>query len=261
LSIREIRCPDEWYKYYVPMLKFIKDTAVKGIGASDMLEYYLEHPDECPPDSVFGVLTREIHQIWVTLKILKEFTKEMDYLWFKQGSNLPVADINNYSLWYEFDFTPHTMCRGILQYYCGSFDVDKCKERLPQWLLQIYLQICTVLGKSPRELQGLRPDIIFTQAVSSCHDLFESSTIEIKLIIECKNFDYGYWAKDVNGQIIPYKEIFQPEHMVVASLKPVPQDVKNKLESLGIKVIDHVYPGGDGEKQLVDYVKRVLSQV
>jgi hypothetical protein len=29
---------DEWYKYYVPMLKFIKDTAVKGIGASTMLE-------------------------------------------------------------------------------------------------------------------------------------------------------------------------------------------------------------------------------
>jgi hypothetical protein len=36
--------------------------------------------------------------------------------------------------------------------------------------------------------------------------------------------------------------------MAVASLKPVPQDVKNKLKSLGIEVIDHVYPGGAGEK-------------
>jgi hypothetical protein len=240
------------------MLNFIKNTAVKGIGASDMLEFCLKHPSKCPPYSSFGVLTREIHEIWVALKILKEFTKEIDFLWFQQGGNLPVADIGNYSLWYEFDFTPHTMCRGILLNYCGSFDVDKCKERLPQWLLQIWSKAQAVLGKSPNQLQGLRPDIVFTQAVSSCNDLFNSFTILIKLIIECKNFDYGYWAKNVDMQIIPYKKIFQPEHMIVASLKPVPQDVKNKLKSLGIEVIDHVYPGGDGEKQLVDRIKQIL---
>jgi hypothetical protein len=98
----------------------------------------------------------------------------------------------------------------------------------------------------------------FTQAVSSCRDLFKSPTLLIKLIVECKNFDYEYWAKDVEKQIIPYKKIFQPEYMVVASLKPVPQDVENKLKSLGIEVIDRVYPGGTGEKQLIDYVKQVL---
>jgi hypothetical protein len=46
--------------------------------------------------------------------------------------------------------------------------------------------------------------------------------------------------------------------MVVTSLKPVPQDVKNKLKSLGIEVVDYVYPGGFGEKQLIDYVKQAL---
>jgi hypothetical protein len=60
-------------------------------------------------------------------------------------------------------------------------------------------------------------------------------------------------------QIKPYKEIFQPEHMIVASLKPVPQYVKNELKSWGIEVIDNVYPGGGGEEQLVKYVKQVLG--
>jgi hypothetical protein len=46
--------------------------------------------------------------------------------------------------------------------------------------------------------------------------------------------------------------------MVVASLKPVLQDVKNKLKSLRMEVIDDVYSGGIGEKQLIDYVKQVL---
>jgi len=270
LTDPERRFVEEWHKYYIPMLEFIKGTAVRSIGVSNMLESHLKYLPKYPfpffiPYSSdarlkpFVVLTREIHEIYIALIILKEFVKDMDFVDFRQSSVLPVADIGNYSLWYQLDFTPNTMCRGILRNYCGSFDVSKCKEHLPQWLLQIYSQICTVLGKSPDQLQGLRPDIMFTQAVSSCHDLFESSTIEIKLIIECKNFDYAYWAKDVNMQIKPYKEIFQPEHMIVASLKPVPQYVKNELKSWGIEVIDNVYPGGGGEEQLVKYVKQVLG--
>jgi hypothetical protein len=255
-----VNIEEEWRKYYIPMLEFIKNTAVKGIGASDMLESLLKNPPPNPPPlKLFKVAAREIYEIYIALIILKEFVKDMDFVDFRQSSVLPVANTGNHSLWHQFDFTPHTMCRGILLNYCGSFDVSKCKQRLPQWLLQIYSRTQIVLGKSPNQLQGLRPDIMFTQAVDSCHDLFKNSTIEIKLIIECKNFDYKYWAKDVRGQIKPYKEIFQPKHMIVASLKPVPQDVKNELKSRGIEVIDNVYPGGDGEEQLVKYVKQVLG--
>jgi hypothetical protein len=258
-----INIGEEWRKYYIPMLEFIKNTAVKGIGASDMLESLLKNPPPNPPPlKLFKVVAREICEIYIALIILKEFVKDMDYVDFRQSSVLPVANIGNHSLWYQFDFTPHTMCRGILLKYCGSSNINNCAKPLPQWLLQIYSRTKTVLGKSPDQLQGLRPDIMFTQAVDSCHDLFKSSTIEIKLIIECKNSDYEYWAKDVDMQIIPYKEIFQPEHMIVVSLKPLPplpQDVKNKLKSLGIEVIDNVYPGGDGEEQLVKYVKQVLG--
>ena len=39
--------------------------------------------------------------------------------------------------------------------------------------------------------------------------------------------------------------------MVVASLKPIPQGVKEWLKRLDIKVIDSVYPGGVGENNLL----------
>jgi hypothetical protein len=269
----ERRLLKEWREYYIPMLKSIKDMATKGIRASPILESHLEleHLPKYPLSffisyssdarlKSFEVLTREIHEVWIALRILKEFVKEIDFVWFQQSSATPVAKVGDYPLWYEFDITPHTICEGKLLDYCGSFNVEKCREPLPQWLLQIWSRAQTVLGKSPKELRGLRLDIVFTQA-GSCDDLFKSPTIAIKLIIECKNFDYEYWAKDVENQIIPYKKIFQPEHMVVASLKPVPQDVKNRLKSLGIEVLDHVYPGGAGEKQLVEYVKQALFSV
>jgi hypothetical protein len=149
LTDPERRFVEEWHKYYIPMLEFIKGTAVRGIGVSNMLESHLKYLPKYPfsffiPYSSdarlkpFVVLTREIHEIYIALIILKEFVKDMDFVDFRQSSVLPVADIGNYSLWYQLDFTPNTMCRGILRNYCGSFDVSKCKEHLPQWLLQIY---------------------------------------------------------------------------------------------------------------------------
>jgi len=86
-----------------------------------------------------------------------------------------------------------------------------------------------------------------------------SGELAIKLIIEYKNSDYRYWAKDVEVQIKPYAEILQPEFIVIASMKPVPAEIKKRLSSFRIDVIDNVYPGGTGEKELVNYVKKALS--
>ena len=52
-------------------------------------------------------------------------------------------------------------------------------------------------------------------------------------------------------QVKPYAETFQPERMVVASLKPVPRHLKERLSSYGVDVIDNVYLGGPGERELV----------
>ncbi|MCC6014133.1 MAG: hypothetical protein LM564_00320 [Desulfurococcaceae archaeon] len=279
LTELERRFLKEWHEYYIPMLKSIKDTAVKGIRASRMLEPHLYLPKYSLSFFIaysssarlksFEALAREIHKVWIALRILKEFAKEIGFVWFQQSSAIPVANIGNYSLWYEFDFTSHMMCNGILLYYCGSFDVEECREPLPPWFSQTYSRMRDMLERPYSraqellgvELKGLRPDIMFTQAVSSCRNLFKSPTLLIKPIIVCKNFDYEYWAEDVERQIVPYKEILKPEHMVVASLKPVPQDVKKRLKSLGVEVVDHVYPGGAGEERLIEYVKQALSSI
>jgi len=52
----------------------------------------------------------------------------------------------------------------------------------------------------------------------------------------CKSSSYRYWAKDIETQIKPYAEILQTEFIVVASMKPVPTEVKKRLGIFGIDV-------------------------
>ena len=67
------------------------------------------------------------------------------------------------------------------------------------------------------------------------------------------------WTKDIEIQIKPYAEILQPEFIVITSMKPIPTEIKKRLSSFRIDVIDDIYPGGTGEKELVNYVKKALS--
>jgi hypothetical protein len=57
----------------------------------------------------------------------------------------------------------------------------------------------------------------------------------------------------------PCAEIFKPKRMVVASLKPVPRHLKERLSSYGVEVIDNVYLRGLEERELVAYVKQALG--
>jgi len=74
------------------------------------------------------------------------------------------------------------------------------------------------------------------------------------LIIECESSDYTFWERNIEGQVRLYAEIFEPEYVVIASLKPVPHHVKRRLLNYGINVVDNVYPGGSGEQELPAYV-------
>jgi aryl-alcohol dehydrogenase-like predicted oxidoreductase len=76
--------------------------------------------------------------------------------------------------------------------------------------------------------------------------------------LNVKIFDYEFWSADVDMQIIPYKKILQHEHILVVSLKPIPQAIKDRLNNLKVDVIDNVYPDGPGEEQLVKYIRNVL---
>ena len=112
-------------------------------------------------------------------------------------------------------------------------------------------------GSARRPRVPLRPDMIVFEDAKSCDDIYERG-LEAKLIVELKDRDYEEWEGDVESQIIPYKEIFRPERMVVASVKPVPEGAKARLRSKGIEVVEGVYPGGPGEGALVDAVKEAL---
>ena len=90
----------------------------------------------------------------------------------------------------------------------------------------------------------LRPDIAILYDVTNCKDFEKVDNLKIRAIIELKNLDIEYWLNDVDNQIIPYKQIFQPDIEMVASLKKVPDYIKAKLDKHEIKVIDEVYPVG-----------------
>jgi hypothetical protein len=193
-------------------------------------------------------LTKEIHQAWIVTRILREFTSQHLTLSFEKSSWFPIAIVDDYAMWYEFDLDPESMFEGI----------PRRKNILSQFKgMEIYKKrACEVVKRLGLKSLPLKPDIVFTYAKEPREFLQNPA---IKLLIECKNFDYSSWERDVENQVKPYMEIFRPEHMAVASLKPVPQDVKKALACYGIDVIDNVYPEGLGEQELITYVKRVLG--
>jgi len=134
-------------------------------------------------------------------------------------------------------------------------------SRLPNGIKKIYERAIKVKGyedllkvKRGNRLP-LRPDIVILRGISSCKDFENVDEIKVKVLIECKNLDPEYWRHDLDNQIIPYKQMFQPDIAILASLKRVPEDIKTKLNKNGIKVIEYVYPGGRGEKELLDIIK------
>jgi len=77
-----------------------------------------------------------------------------------------------------------------------------------------------------------------------------SHGLDIELLIECKNKDFRYWKKDLESQVFPYAELFRPKHFILASLKPVPDTYKRRLNREDILIIDNVYQRGEGRRSL-----------
>jgi len=259
---------DEWKRYYVPMINELKEFFKASdvyvgttilikcqveSGVNYPLSYLIPYSEVARRKSLEG-LTKEIHQIWVVSRILKYLTKlgvlrSEDLLTFKQSPYYALASFHHggraYSIWYEFDMNPPSMCEGMLWCEEPSEAIKKFYERTRE-----------ILRKRRLKRLPLRPDIAIIEGGSSCNELKKG--FRVKAIIECKNQDYNYWAKDIDYQIIPYKEIFKPDVMVLASLKKIPNYVKKHLNRYGIIVVDGVFPGGNGEKELVEVITKSL---
>lgn len=77
----------------------------------------------------------------------------------------------------------------------------------------------------------LGPDVVILHGGASCDEPTEGS--RMRAIIECKNREYEYWAWDVESQLTPYGEIFQPDAVVLASMKKIPDVAKSSLRGRG----------------------------
>jgi len=260
----------EWRQYYVPMIEELRTllTILKNLNrespyviltrliacqidsqANYPLSFLIPYSKNARRKSL-EALTKEIHQLWVTTHILMELNRlgklEKVYLNFEQSSYYAIASFccrdGLCSLWYEFDMNPHTMCEGMLWYKEASAE-----------LRNFYKHVEDILRRRRLRRVPLRPDIAIIHGGAKCDELAQG--FKVKLIIECKNWEYMYWAKDIDRQVIPYKEIFKPDIMVLASLKKVPQYAKNMLSRYGITVIDEVHPRGKGLKELLKLIK------
>lgn len=103
----------------------------------------------------------------------------------------------------------------------------------------------------------LRPDIAVLTGAEDCKELIQG--FRVVALIECKDRDFDAWRREVDAQIVPYREIFQPEALIVVTPGAVPQKFKLQWRSRGITIIDNVYPGGVGEAELAKLVRDLLT--
>jgi len=247
-------------------------------GASYPLSFLIPYSVYARRKSLEG-LTKALHQVWVAMRIVMEL-EQLKKLWdlnpdFRQSPSRAIAEFECScglcSLWYEFDLNPHTMCEGML---------GRLGWRTPEAVRGVYEKLSrAVEGKVGgrvetsffKELYGdvfkrvglpkgieripLRPDMVVLCDVNRCEEFSVVEKFRVRAVIECKNQDPQYWLRDVESQIIPYKQALQPEIMILASLKRVPENMKTRLHAMGVIVIDEVYPRGRGERELLELIK------
>jgi len=97
-------------------------------------------------------------------------------------------------------------------------------------------------------IKKLEEDFLKNKSVENllhiAYKLYDSIKGKIDLLIECKHLPYEMWEKDVENQILVYKEVYQPKYMVVISAYQVPKNVEELLKKNEIEVL---YPCGFGE--------------
>jgi len=262
----------DWREYYIPMVESLRGliTKLKSLnqefpyvvltnlmqcqiesGVNYPLSFLIPYSESVRRKSL-EVLTKEIHQLWIIARMLVELAEHNRLkslnLSFTQSSYSAIATFrckdSDCSMWYEFDMNPHTMCEGMLWY-----------SRSSEALREFYSHVEAVLRRKGLGRAPLRPDIVVLEGGARCNELVNG--FRVRMIVECKNWDYTYWAKDVDSQVIPYKEIFQPDVMVLASLKKVPEYVREYLGRYEIVVVDEVYPGGRGMDELLRLIMQL----
>jgi len=261
----------DWAQYYTPIIEQLREifNTIKSwsgrrflvtplvdcqveSGASYPLSFLIPYSVKARRKSLEG-LTKALHQVWVAMRIvmeLEQLRKLRDLNPdFRQSPSRAIArfecNCGLCSLWYEFDLNPHTMCQGMLW---------SLGWRAPNAVREVYERLLTVVKGKVKRIP-LRPDMVVLCDVSSCEEFGKVERFRVRAVIEYKNQDPQYWLRDLERQVIPYREALQPDITIVASLKRVPENIKTRLHAMGVTVIDEVYPGGRGERELLELIK------
>lgn len=123
-----------------------------------------------------------------------------------------------------------------------------------------------LIGRAPQNYMGpltpafegrvvwKRPDLLISKGKYS--SIAEPNKFDI--LIECKNLSFDKWWMNgavIEEQLLPYKTLFNPKALVVASLKPIPGQMKRELGNQGFPSVDEVYPKGKGIHELTNILK------
>jgi hypothetical protein len=100
----------------------------------------------------------------------------------------------------------------------------------------------------------VRPDIVVARGSFERTEEFVESENAIDLLVECKEDPFDSWKREIESQILPYRQIFKPNNLILVSLEHIPEDVRGKLEDQGIKAVDNL-KSEDNVKAFYDAVR------
>ncbi|KEQ55774.1 hypothetical protein AAA799N04_01836, partial [Marine Group I thaumarchaeote SCGC AAA799-N04] len=79
---------------------------------------------------------------------------------------------------------------------------------------------------------------------------------QIDLVVECKEFPFATWFKDIEEQIIPYRKAINPKKMILASKERIPCDIKQRMYNEKIIALDGAFPDNE---EFLDNLKSEIS--
>ncbi len=240
---------EEIMKFYAPMITEIDRFKVKvdmdHIVTSDRLGDYLidfryglasslcNWPEKARLRSLKQT-SRLLHKLWA-LKVIHEALQavKVESGWYtEQGSKRPASIfIDNQGNYWSCWFEPQIVKEAPPNYE-GPF--------------------APFLGE---KTVWKRPDLLISKGK---YNSFADAP-KFDFLIKCKNSHFNYWwdgGKVIKKVLLPYKTLFNPEKLIIASLEPIPDWEKDRLEKEDFLVVDELYPEGRG----VPEFKRLIEQ-
>lgn len=228
----------EFNELFIPMINEIEDYEeilnfkCRFMGHQRRLEEAFEDPElyyfafmSLPNDKSriksLKATKKWIYQIWI-LKLICEALNVSKFVYH---------DYNGEKYWWIEQGSEFSTCIGETPYGNVSF-----------WIEFQPSKGAHLLGLFAGIRVPIRPDIVVVRGYYETTEDFVESKKAIDVIVECKENPFIEWRNEINSQILPYLHVFKPRLFILASLQPVPSNVKEYLKRVGVEVVDNLRP-------------------